>query len=189
VVVVVAHDVQLVGRAGLRLADEAVHLAAVEVDVEGGHPVQPTVVLVGRVVPGLHAIPGGRVGDADREVPVGVSRQAVRAREGPEVVIERTVLLQMMTMCWIMSNPLPAASAAVHRPPGSSRSPADSLASATRAQIASMEGTRRPVNQCLAVRRITSDPFMADHPELLAAPAQPSRTIARCPTACRQYLA
>jgi hypothetical protein len=106
--VVVAHHVRLRGReraerrvgrghaagdaAGPRLADEAVHLAAVHV----AHGVQVLVraaaVPVARVVVRVDADMRARVGHADREAAVA-PRQPVGSRVRPEIGVERAVLL------------------------------------------------------------------------------------------------
>jgi hypothetical protein len=55
--------------------------------------VGPALVNVGAVVEGLHAGLCLRVGSAHRGRAVGSHRDAIRAREGAEIVVEGTVLL------------------------------------------------------------------------------------------------
>ena len=81
--------------------DEPVHLAAVDVEHRVTLAVRtPLLELFARVV-GTDARVGDRIGDTHRRLPVA-HRDAVGPREGPEVVIERTVLLddedQMLEM-------------------------------------------------------------------------------------------
>ena len=107
---VVAHDVRLPLRPEVRRAlriravigavqravdhgpDEPVHLPAVDVQLRVTLAVGTPLLqlLMGVIRP--YACSGDRVGDADRRPPVP-HRDAVGARERPEVVIERTVLL------------------------------------------------------------------------------------------------
>src|SRR5579884_1591231 len=103
--VVVAHHVRAAaGRAGrqvgvdaapdaaLRLGNEAVHLAAVDVGDGVGGRVRPAVVEVGGVVVGVDAGVVLGVGDADGELAV-LGGEAVGAGEGAEVGVEGAVLL------------------------------------------------------------------------------------------------
>ena len=72
--------------------DEAVHPPAVDVELRVTLAVRtPLLELFARVV-GTDAFVGDRIGDAHRRLPVA-HRDALGPRERPEVVIERTVLL------------------------------------------------------------------------------------------------
>src|SRR5207245_551807 len=74
-------------------SDEAVHPPAVLVLDRALLYVRAAGVDLVRVVVGLDALAGLRIGDADGDLPLRVPREAVRAGVGPEVAVERPVLL------------------------------------------------------------------------------------------------
>src|SRR5260370_18310627 len=103
--VVVAHDVRLVGvgavrvdrlytflLATLRLGDESVHPAAIDVGSRVLAAMRPAPGSITGVVIGTQTAPGQWVGHANRELTTLV-RQAVGAGGGAEVLVEATVLL------------------------------------------------------------------------------------------------
>ena len=76
----------------LRRADESVHAPAVYVDPRLRLAVRAAAVPVAWIVEGLPADPGPRVRHADGRLAVP-HRDTPRARIGPEVAVERAVLL------------------------------------------------------------------------------------------------
>jgi hypothetical protein len=76
----------------LRLFDEAVHRASIDVSQRGAFAVRPAVVDVDRAVVRSDAVPVHRIRHAHCRMPVG-HRDPVRPMERAEVAVKRTVLL------------------------------------------------------------------------------------------------